>query len=45
MIASGHANRKMRDLLGEIGASVSAGNPLSDSLRKYPDYFDDLYCD
>lgn len=45
MIASGHANRKMRTLLGEIGASVSAGNPLSATLRKYPDYFDDLYCD
>lgn len=45
MIATGHANRKMRDLLGEIGANVSAGNPLSDTLRKYPDYFDDLYCD
>ncbi|MEP1447473.1 MAG: type II secretion system F family protein [Paraglaciecola sp.] len=45
MIASGHANKKMRALLGEIGASVSAGNPLSSTLRKYPDYFDDLYCD
>jgi type IV pilus assembly protein PilC len=45
MIASGHANKKMRTLLGEIGASVSAGNPLSDTLRKFPDYFDDLYCD
>jgi type IV pilus assembly protein PilC len=45
MIASGHANKKMRTLLGEIGASVSAGNPLSETLRKFPDYFDDLYCD
>ncbi len=45
MIASGHANKTMRILLGEIGASVSAGNPLSATLRKYPDYFDDLYCD
>jgi type IV pilus assembly protein PilC len=45
MVASGHANKKMRTLLGEIGASVSAGNPLSETLRKYPDYFDDLYCD
>jgi type IV pilus assembly protein PilC len=45
MIASGHANKKMRTLLGEIGANVSAGNPLSATLRKYPDYFDDLYCD
>jgi type IV pilus assembly protein PilC len=45
MIVSGHANRKMRELLGEIGASVSAGNPLSETLRTHSDYFDDLYCD
>jgi type IV pilus assembly protein PilC len=45
MIASGHANKKMRTLLSEIGTSVSAGNPLSATLRKHPDYFDDLYCD
>jgi type IV pilus assembly protein PilC len=45
MVASGHTNKKMRTLLGEIGASVSAGNPLSATLRKHPDYFDDLYCD
>lgn len=45
MIASGHTNNKMRMLLGAIGTSISAGNPLSDTLRKYPDYFDDLYCD
>ncbi len=45
MIASGHANRKMREMLAEIGASVSAGNPLSSTLRQHPDHFDDLYCD
>lgn len=45
MIASGHANRKMRKMLSEIGASVSAGNPLSATLRQHPDHFDDLYCD
>lgn len=45
MVATGHTNKKMRTLLGEIGASVSAGNPLSATLRKHPDYFDDLYCD
>jgi type IV pilus assembly protein PilC len=45
MVASGHTNKKMRTLLGEIGASVSAGNPLSATLRKHPGYFDDLYCD
>ncbi|MGS2720785.1 type II secretion system F family protein [Paraglaciecola aestuariivivens] len=45
MIATGHANRKMRKMLSEIGASVSAGNPLSATLRQHPDHFDDLYCD
>jgi type IV pilus assembly protein PilC len=45
MIASGHANRAMRQMLTEISADVSAGNPLSATLRKHSDYFDDLYCD
>jgi type IV pilus assembly protein PilC len=45
MIASGHTNKKMRMLLSNIAASVSAGNPLSETLRKHTDYFDDLYCD
>ncbi|WP_289027860.1 type II secretion system F family protein [uncultured Paraglaciecola sp.] len=45
MIATGHANMSMRKLLVEITAEVSAGNPLSSTLRKHPKYFDDLYCD
>lgn len=45
MIASGHTNKKMRMLLSNIAAGVSAGNPLSETLRKHTDYFDDLYCD
>ncbi|MFT2092378.1 type II secretion system F family protein [Paraglaciecola sp. 2405UD69-4] len=45
MIATGHANVSMRKLLVEITAEVSAGNPLSNTLRKHPKYFDDLYCD
>ncbi len=45
MIASGHDNRSMRKLLTEIGGEVKAGNPLSNTLRKHPKYFDDLYCD
>lgn len=45
MIATGHANLSMRKLLVEITAEVSAGNPLSATLRKHPKYFDDLYCD
>ncbi|MDP5131072.1 MAG: type II secretion system F family protein, partial [Paraglaciecola sp.] len=45
MIAQGHNNVKMRKMLAEISNEVKAGNPLSNSLRKHPDQFDDLYCD
>lgn len=45
MIAQGHNNVKMRKMLADISNEVKAGNPLSNSLRKHPDQFDDLYCD
>ncbi|WP_218397374.1 type II secretion system F family protein [Alteromonas lipotrueae] len=45
MISQGHAKASMRKLLGDITNEVRSGNPLSNSLRKYPEYFDDLYCD
>ncbi|MCC2605404.1 type II secretion system F family protein [Planctobacterium marinum] len=45
MIGQGHDKAPMRKMLGHITAEVQSGNPLSSSLRKYPDYFDDLYCD
>ncbi|MGO4893960.1 type II secretion system F family protein [Flavobacterium sp. W21_SRS_FM6] len=45
MIAQGHNNVKMRKMLAEISNEVKAGNPLSNSLRKHPEQFDDLYCD
>jgi type IV pilus assembly protein PilC len=45
MIAAGHANPSMRELLNSIGNEVKSGNPLSSALRKHPDKFDDLYCD
>ena len=45
MIAQGHNNVKMRKMLSDISGEVKAGNPLSNSLRKHPDQFDDLYCD
>jgi type IV pilus assembly protein PilC len=45
MIGKGHDNGKMRKLLGDIGAKLSTGIPLSDCLRDHPLYFDDLYCD
>lgn len=45
MIAQGHTKPAMRKLLSAIASDVSAGSPLSSSLRQHPLYFDDLYCD
>ncbi|WP_406609555.1 type II secretion system F family protein [Agarivorans sp. JK6] len=35
----------MRELIGEIAAEVESGTALSETLRKHPLYFDQLYCD
>ncbi len=45
MIAMGTPNKKMEKLIIEINTKVQAGAPFSDTLREYPLYFDDLYCD
>ena len=45
MIATGHAKQSARTLLGDIANEVRAGNPVSQSLRKHPNHFDELYCD
>ncbi len=45
MLASGTEKKSIQKLLNNIGNEVKSGIPLSDSLRKHPLYFDDLYCD
>ncbi|MGQ8364778.1 type II secretion system F family protein [Glaciecola sp. 1036] len=45
MIGQGHSNGAVRKMMGDITNEIKAGNPLSDTLRKYPLQFDDLYCD
>lgn len=45
IIARSNDSTAMRALIGDIAAEVATGTPLSDSLRKHPLYFDDLYCD
>ncbi|MBD1389973.1 type II secretion system F family protein [Neiella sp. HB171785] len=45
IIGKGSDKEQLRKLLEEIHAEVSAGNPLSETLKKHPAYFDDLYCD
>lgn len=44
IIAEGFDNLNMRKLVEDIKQEVSAGNSLANSLRKKPQYFDDLYC-
>ncbi|NIP73414.1 MAG: type II secretion system F family protein [Gammaproteobacteria bacterium] len=44
IIGRGSENPRMRDMILNIKANVEAGNPLADSLAKYPLHFDDLFC-
>ncbi len=43
IIAGGQKNPKMKDLLMGVKAEVEGGSSLSESLAKYPLYFDTLY--
>ncbi|MBW8189550.1 type II secretion system F family protein [Neiella marina] len=45
IIGKGCDKETMRKLMEEIHAHVSAGNPLSETLKRHPEHFDDLYCD
>jgi type IV pilus assembly protein PilC len=44
IISEGFDNPNMRKLVGSIKQEVAAGNSFATSLRKYPQHFDDLYC-
>ncbi|MCP8463843.1 type II secretion system F family protein [Pseudomonas sp. ZM23] len=44
IIGEGFDNPNMRKLVEEVKNEVAAGNSLANSLRKKPQYFDDLYC-
>jgi len=44
IIGEGNENPNMRKLVDEIKQEVAAGNSFASSLRKKPQYFDDLYC-
>lgn len=43
IIAKGHENPAMQDLVLAIKANVEAGNTLADSLAQHPRYFDTLF--
>ncbi len=44
IVGKGHNNPAVAKLLGDIKADVETGSSLSGSFRKYPLYFDSLYC-
>jgi type IV pilus assembly protein PilC len=44
IIGEGFDNPNMRKLVDDIKQEVASGNSLANSLRKKPQYFDDLYC-
>ncbi|QEY61333.1 type II secretion system F family protein [Metapseudomonas lalkuanensis] len=44
IIGEGFEKPAMRTLVNEVKQEVAAGNSLANSLRKKPDYFDELYC-
>lgn len=45
MVGQGSPNPAVKEMLEKITFDVQSGNPLSGSLRQYPEQFDDLYCD
>lgn len=44
IVARGHSNPSMQDLLLSIKNDVEGGSTLTDALRKHPLYFNDLFC-
>ncbi len=44
IVGRGHANPAVGKLLLDIKAEVETGSSLSQAFRKYPLYFDNLYC-
>jgi type IV pilus assembly protein PilC len=44
IVAKGHANPSVTKLLLDIKTEVETGSSLAQAFRKYPLYFDSLYC-
>ena len=44
IVAKGNANPRMSKLLYDIRAEIETGSTLQQSFRKYPQYFDPLFC-
>lgn len=44
IVADGTANVKLKNIILSIKADIEAGTTFSDALRRYPLYFDNLFC-
>ena len=44
IVGKGHSNPSVARLLADIKADVETGSSLSQAFRKYPLYFDNLFC-
>lgn len=44
IVAEGHDNASMRELLLKIKSDIEGGNNLANSLKQHPAYFDNLFC-
>ena len=44
IVGKGHSNPKVAKLLMDIKSDVETGSSLEQAFRKYPLFFDDLYC-
>ena len=44
IVGKGHSNRAVSKLLMDIKLDVETGSSLANAFRKYPLYFDSLYC-
>ncbi len=44
IVSKGHSNPSVSRLLNDIKLDVETGSSLEQSFRKFPLYFDDLYC-
>ncbi len=44
IVGRGHSNPSMQDMLMAIKADVESGSTLQESLAKFPDHFDELFC-
>ncbi|MGE0384832.1 MAG: type II secretion system F family protein [Gammaproteobacteria bacterium] len=44
IVGRGHENRNMQNLILDVKGNVEAGGTLTESLRRHPQHFDDLFC-